>query len=86
MPATPASTAIAPRKYLRTREAAIYVGYSLNRFRDLAREHNIPTYGPENNRYRPCDLDVWMECPSAFTSNIVKPRRRRLGGFTPVQA
>lgn len=75
------------RKYLRTAEAAEYVGYKLKRFRELAREHRIPTYGPEGNRYRPADLDVWMECPTAFTSGIVAARGRRpAGGFTPVVA
>jgi len=69
--------------YLTTGDAAEYIRYSVRQFRRLVDKHNIPTFGPESNRFRLADLDTFMENPNAF--KVARAIHRRAGGFTAVQ-
>jgi len=52
--------------YLTAKQAAKYIGYSLQVFYKLVRDYQIPKYGPSRNRYRQLDLDNFMESPYCF--------------------
>ncbi len=81
---SPCRASPAGQGYLRASEAAEYIGYSVRHFRRLVEQYSIPAFGPELNRFKPADLDTFMENPHAFiSSRHVRPNRRR-GGFTPV--
>jgi len=68
--------------YLPLSEAALFCGYSEKYFRRLAKEYEIPRYGPHKNRFKAMDLHEFMNNPRAFQS----PRRRMSRqGWTPVQ-
>jgi hypothetical protein len=69
--------------YLSLTAAAAHCDYSPSRFRVLAREYAIPTYGPSGNRYKVADLDEWMRDCGAFK---VKVQGRSRRGFTRVEA
>lgn len=71
------------RKWFDTAEAAGYCGYSLDTFRDYAKQYQVPRRGPKLNRYDREELDQWMQDPSCFTSNNVKQAHR--GTYKPKQ-
>lgn len=62
--------------YFTTEEAALYVRYSVQRFKRYVEAAKIPTYGPQGNRFRRDDLDEWMENPNAFKRSNHSPCRR----------
>lgn len=70
------------RRWLTTKEAAEYCGYSVKKFREYA----IPRCGPKRNRFDVHDLDAWMKNPEAFRlSQFIGSQRPRVKGeFIPV--
>jgi hypothetical protein len=62
--------------------AAIYMGYSTSRFRELAKEFYIPRYGQANNRFKLSDLDMFMENPYCFAKKTLYIKERQT--FTPL--
>ncbi len=72
---------VAP-KYLTVAQAAEYCGYPRKRFKGIVTDFAIPTYGPDRDRYRPEDLDLFMEEPEAFRVTSQMQRKRT---FTPVK-
>lgn len=73
---------VAP-KYLTLAEAADYCGYGRKKFKVIVTDFAIPVYGPDRDRYRPEDLDLFMEEPETFRV-IGQIQRKRT--FTPVRA
>lgn len=73
---------VAP-KYLTLVQAAGYCGYGRKKFKGIVADFAIPTYGPDRDRYRPEDLDLFMEEPESFRV-IGQMQRKRT--FTPVKA
>lgn len=69
------------RHFFNQREAAEYCGYSTAKFRQFAKDYDIPKCGPNLNRYRKVDLDSFMACPGDFYN----PLRVRKAGFIPVE-
>lgn len=69
------------RQFFNQREAAEYCGYSVAKFREFAKDYDIPKCGPKRDRYRRDDLDDFMSAPSDFYN----PVRTRKPGFTPVE-
>jgi hypothetical protein len=55
--------------FLRTQDAALHCGYSYDRFRLLARKHQIPRHGPSHTRFAVSDLDQFMLDPNCFVDN-----------------
>ncbi len=47
-------------KYLNTKKAAAYCGYSHIYFARIMEDYQIPRYGPKRNRFKVSDLDDWM--------------------------
>jgi len=74
--------AVAPR-YFTLAQAADYCGYARKRFKGIVMNFAIPTYGPDGDRFRPDDLDLFMEEPQSFKI-VGQARRNRT--FTPVKA
>lgn len=66
--------------YHTAQSAATYLDYSYDRFRLLARKHQIPRRGPGKNRFAQSDLDLFMVDPEAFLDApvAVKPKRRKV--------
>jgi hypothetical protein len=54
--------------WLNSDEAAKYTGYSVESFRDLVKEYQIPRYGPARRQYCKDDLDEFMREPDCFKS------------------
>jgi hypothetical protein len=64
------------QRWLTSSQAARYCGYkSVKHFLKIAREYNIPRYGPRNNRFDRFDLDEWMKNPHIFLNTLTKPAR-----------
>lgn len=66
--------------YHTAQSAAIYLDYSYDRFRLLARKHQIPRRGPGKNRFAQSDLDHFMVDPDAFLDAplLAIPKRRKV--------
>ncbi|MEN6488749.1 MAG: hypothetical protein ABFD66_07695 [Smithella sp.] len=60
-------------RWLNSRSAAAYCDYSLDQFRELAREYQIPKHGPNLSRYDREELDQWIRDPFYFRNQ--KPAR-----------
>lgn len=67
--------------WLSLSHAARYCDYSPEHFRDLVKEFEIPTHGPQDNRFNRFELDRWLEEPKCFKSNNARVVRRRTGEF-----
>ncbi len=67
--------------WLSLANAARYCDYSPEHFRDLVKRFEIPTHGPQDNRFNRFELDRWMEEPKCFKSNNARIARRRTGEF-----
>lgn len=63
-------------KYLNTKKAAEYCGYSRLYFGRIMELYRIPRYGPKRNRFKVSDLDNWMVKPELFTPQEDSPVRR----------
>jgi hypothetical protein len=65
--------------YHTAQSAATYLDYSYDRFRLLARKHQIPRRGPGKNRFAQSDLDHFMIDPEVFLDAPlpVKPKKRK---------
>ena len=72
-----------PITYLKQYEAARYVRYSVQAFRDYASLYEIPKYGPGRKRYLISDLEAWMRNPTVFKA-LKTTRQRDQRAFTPV--
>ena len=70
-------------RWLSTPRAAEYCGYSLDMFREYAKDYRIPKHGPKLNRYDVQELDEWMREPSCFL-NIGNEKLVRPGGTDPI--
>jgi predicted DNA-binding transcriptional regulator AlpA len=53
-------------KYLNTKKAAAYCGYSHIYFARIMEDYQIPRYGPKRNRFKVSDLDDWMSKADSF--------------------
>ncbi len=53
-------------KYLNTKQAAAYCGYSHIYFARIMEDYQIPRYGPKRNRFKVSDLDDWMSKAENF--------------------
>ncbi|MDL2279803.1 DNA-binding protein [Desulfovibrio sp. OttesenSCG-928-G11] len=53
-------------KYLNTKKAATYCGYSHIYFARIMEDYEIPRYGPKRNRFKMSDLDDWMGRSDSF--------------------
>jgi hypothetical protein len=60
--------------FLRTQDAAKYCAYNYDRFRLLARKHQIPRHGPSHTRFSTSDLDRWMANPDCFIEKQMKSK------------
>jgi hypothetical protein len=69
------------RQFFSQKEAAEYCGYSVVKFRQFAKDYDIPRCGPKRDRYRKEDLDDFMTDPASFHN----PVRSRRPGFVPVE-
>jgi hypothetical protein len=69
------------RQFFTQKEAAEYCGYSVVKFRQFAKDYDIPRCGPKRDRYRKEDLDDFMTDPASFHN----PVRSRRPGFVPVE-
>ena len=72
------------QRWLTFKQAAHYCGYhSVNHFRSIVKDYNIPRHGPRHNRFDRFELDEWMKNPDIFLSYNHLIKRKR--AFTPVK-
>ncbi len=65
-------------KYLPTRDAADYLGFSYYHFRRIVKTYSIPRKGPHRNRFSVNDLDMWMDDSQCFLGEHgIKYKRNR---------
>lgn len=62
--------------------AAYYCAYSVDYFRHLAHQYNLPKCGPRHNRYAQSVLDQWMKHPNVFLDDQVHDAKRN---FKPIE-
>ena len=53
-------------KYLNTKKAAEFCGFSHIYFSRLIEQYQVPRYGPKRNRFKVSDLEEWMMRPEVF--------------------
>jgi hypothetical protein len=63
--------------FLTAKAAAKYLSYKTDSFRRLAREYQLPRYGPKRNRYSQADLDLFMEDKNHFKTGQAENRRHQ---------
>ena len=74
-------------RWFNAKQAAEYCGYnSPSHFRKLAQDHDVPRYGPHENRYDKYELDDWMANPRCFTNRKTDTfGSRSCSRFTPIR-
>lgn len=65
--------------FLTLKESAKYCGYKYDTFKKIAREYNLPRYGPNRSKLSQVDLDSFMVDPTSFMSvrRFISSERRK---------
>jgi len=64
-------------KYLNTKKAAEFCGFSHIYFARLIEQYQVPRYGPKRNRFKVSDLEEWMMRPEVFKVTEHKNKETR---------
>ena len=73
-------------KYLNTKKAAEFCGFSHIYFARLIELYQVPRYGPKRNRFKVSDLEEWMMRPEVFkTTEQENPDQTESRSFRKVR-
>lgn len=68
--------AVSEQKYLTAKEAAAYIGASINYFYKLTSAHRLPMYNPTGRKllFRKSELDAWVMAARVSTNEELSER------------